>query len=99
MTTADIIAATPHLAQELETYYRYRGELLRTDRGKYVLIKGNAVVAIFANEAKAYDQGYQRFKLSPFLVRQIMEGEQVYSIGGSASQMLLEDEVCAASGG
>ena len=83
MTTAEIIEATPQLAQELETYYAHKQELLQTAEGKYVVIKGDKIIGLFDDAASAYNQAVQQLGLTPFLVRQIREGERMVYAGGA----------------
>lgn len=83
MTTADIIKAAPQLAQELETYYARKQELLQRAEGKYVVIKGTDILGIYENASEAYGQTYRRLGNVPFLLRRVQEHEDVYVIGGS----------------
>jgi hypothetical protein len=64
------------LEQELATYNAKLGELL-SNVGKFVLIKGDAVEGVYDTYADALKVGYERFKLAPFMVKQIAPAEQV----------------------
>jgi len=64
------------LREEIDTYIRYLPELLR-QQGKFVLIKGAEVAGTFDSYEDALTAGYQRFKLTPFLVKQITAVERV----------------------
>ncbi len=57
------------LKEELDTYEAHKKELLGSDENKYVLIKGQNIIGVYANEQDAIAQGYQRFLNEPFLVR------------------------------
>jgi chitinase len=61
------------LAKELETFDLKKGELLAKGTGKFVLIKDDKVIDIFDTQMDAINQGYERFKDKPFLVKQIMQ--------------------------
>lgn len=63
------------LKQELETYETHKAALLGTDRGKFVLIKGDRVVDTFVSEEDAIKAGYNTFGNVPFLVKEIIEIE------------------------
>lgn len=63
------------LATELKTYEDHLPELA-AQAGKYVLIKGDKVVDTFDSYEDALKQGYSQFKLDPFLVKKISQGEQ-----------------------
>lgn len=67
------------LEQELATYKNKLSEL-REHEGKYVLIHGSDVVDFFTSYEDAIKEGYQRFKLEPFLVKQIHAIEHVQFI-------------------
>jgi hypothetical protein len=64
------------LEQELETYKKKLPEL-KVHEGKFVLIKGDQVVDVFGTYEDAIKEGYSKFKLEPFLVKQIHAIEQV----------------------
>lgn len=67
------------LERELETYKSKLSELAG-DEGKYVLIHEDEVVDVFGTYEDAIKEGYERFKLAPFLVRQIHSLEQIQFI-------------------
>jgi hypothetical protein len=64
------------LEKELETYKSKLPEL-KGNEGKFVLIHGTNVVDTFTSYEDAIKEGYARFKLEPFLVKQIQAIEQV----------------------
>jgi hypothetical protein len=64
------------LEKELETYKNKLPEL-KDSEGKFVLIHGDEVVDTFTSYEDAIKEGYSRFKLEPFLVKQIHAIEQV----------------------
>ncbi len=63
------------LEKELETYARKLPEL-KEHEGKFALVHGD-VVDVFASYEDAIKEGYGRFGLEPFLVKQIQSVEQV----------------------
>lgn len=65
------------LEKELETYKAKLPEL-KAHEGKFVLIQGDNVVDMFTSYDDALKEGYQRFKLTPFLVKQILAIEPVF---------------------
>lgn len=67
------------LEKELETYKTKLAEL-KQHEGKFVLIHGSEVVNVFTSYEDAIKEGYQKFKLEPFLVKQIQAVEQVQFI-------------------
>ncbi len=67
------------LEQELETYKNKLPELVANE-GKFVLIHGDDVVNMYDSYEDAIKEGYSRFGLKPFLVKQIESTEQVHFI-------------------
>lgn len=67
------------LEQELETYKKKLPELA-TQEGKFVLIHGNEVVDVYGTYEDAIKEGYGKFSLEPFLVKQIHVIEQLQFI-------------------
>jgi hypothetical protein len=64
------------LEKELETYKRKLPELKESE-GKFVLIHGDQIVDTYTSYDDAIKDGYAKFKLEPFLVKQIHAIEQV----------------------
>jgi hypothetical protein len=64
------------LENEIATYNRLLPELL-PKQGKFVLIKGNDAAGTFDTYQDALSAGYAKFKLEPFLVKQIAPAERV----------------------
>ncbi|MEK6371899.1 MAG: hypothetical protein AABO58_04310 [Acidobacteriota bacterium] len=67
------------LEKELETYHAKLSELI-AEEGKFVLIQGDEVAGVFTSAEDAIKIGYEKFKLSPFLVKQIQSVERVQFI-------------------
>jgi hypothetical protein len=64
------------LEKELETYKSKLPEW-KGSEGKFVLIHGSDVAGTFTSYEDAIKEGYAKFKLDPFLVKQIQAIEQV----------------------
>lgn len=67
--------ASRTFAAELRTFANHHDELLGRAKGKYVLIKGEAIVGVFENRVDALSSGYREFGNNPFLVKQVTDGE------------------------
>lgn len=67
------------LEKELAVYQSKLPEL-SAHEGKFVLIHGDDVVDIYGTYEDAVKEGYAKFKLEPFLVKQIHAIEQVQFI-------------------
>jgi uncharacterized protein DUF5678 len=65
------------LEQELQTFHEQKGHLLEKYRDRYVLIKGDEIVADFESRGDALREGYKRFGREAFLVKKVEEVEQV----------------------
>ena len=65
------------LERELATYAKKLPEL-QAEFGKFVLIKDDAIEGIFDTYLDALKVGYDRFKLEPFMVKQIAIAESVF---------------------
>ena len=67
------------LEKELETFRKKLPEL-KEHEGKFVLIHGETVEDFFATYEDAIKAGYQKFKLEPFLVKQVNAIETVQHV-------------------
>lgn len=66
------------LEQELKTYEKEKERLLSEAKGKFVLIKGDKIIGVYAAKEDALAEGYKRFGNTEFLVKEITEVEPVY---------------------
>ena len=67
------------LERESEIYRNHLQELL-AETGRYVLIHRDEVCGTYAAYEDAIEQGYQRFGLDDFLVKQILATEIVQHV-------------------
>jgi hypothetical protein len=67
------------LEKERETYKTKLPELLANE-GKFVLIHDDTVIDVYDSYEDAIKEGYGKFGLTPFLVKQIESTEQVHFI-------------------
>jgi hypothetical protein len=73
------------LITENMTYEREKANLLASgSEGRFVLIHGNEVVGVWGTYEDALREGYGRFGLSPFLVKQIQSVDRVQFIAHEA---------------
>ena len=86
MNTPEAMRTDGWLAQELETYYTHKAELLTEAEGKYVLIKGEQIVGIYETNEEAFAEGLRRFRMTGYLARKIHQGEQMIYIGGGGPE-------------
>jgi hypothetical protein len=62
------------LEKELATFQAHLSELVSTDEGKYALVHGEEIT-VWDSQDKAIDEGYDRYGLEQFLVKEIVEHE------------------------
>ena len=67
------------LERELAVYKSKLPDLVANE-GKYVLIHGDKVIDVYDTYEDAIKEGYAKFGLTPFLVKQIESTEQVHFI-------------------
>ena len=67
------------LERELATYKAKIAEIQQHE-GKFVLIHGDEIVDYFATYEDAIKEGYQKFSLEAFLVKQVFATEQIQFI-------------------
>jgi hypothetical protein len=63
--------AVAELSREQEVYEAHREQLLGEALGKFVLIRGDEIIATYDTERDAINEGYRRFGNVPFLVRRV----------------------------
>lgn len=67
------------LEQELATYEKHLPEWPEHE-GKFVLIKGDDVIEFYVAYEDAIKAAYEKFKLEPFLVKQVQSIEAIQHI-------------------
>lgn len=65
------------LVQEIQYYEEIKPSLLPEHKGRFVVIKGRAVLGIFATDDEGYEAGLAAFGYVPMLVHEITEQEPV----------------------
>lgn len=61
---------------ETQTFAKLLPELVQTDMGKFVLIKNDEIVGIYAAILDALKTGYEKYQEQPFFVRQVLPTQQ-----------------------
>jgi hypothetical protein len=64
------------LEQESKTYEEKLPELLKSDTGKFVLIKNENIIGVYTAIDDALNYGYEKYKEQPFFVREILPFQQ-----------------------
>jgi len=68
------------LDTEWEYYENNRDELVEKYCGKFVVISGDKVVAVYDDENNAYFQTIKTIPLGSFMIHHVMEEEEVYQL-------------------
>ncbi len=68
------------LQQERKVFLEKQAEWQKTHPGKFVLVKGEALIGVFDSDATAVSEGIRSFGLEPFLVRNVEEKEEAIRI-------------------
>lgn len=70
---------TAALNEEFQYFLDHQDELVRQYRGKFVVIKGSAVIGVFDSELEAIERTSQEQELGTFLVQKCEPGSEGYS--------------------
>ncbi len=68
---------------ESKIYTQKLSELIKTDIGKYVLIKNENIIGTYESIGDALKSGYEKFKDQPFFVKKITQIEQSLSFANT----------------
>ena len=68
------------LQTELEYFQRHKQAYLKLYENQFVLIKGEEFAGAFTTEAEAYKAGLGRFGNEPFLIKQVLDGDETVSL-------------------
>lgn len=55
---------------EYQFYQKNRDSLLKTYKGRFIVIRGDKVVGVFASEEEAYLEASKLYKLGTFLIQE-----------------------------
>jgi len=64
------------LEKETEVFNQKLPELVKTELGRFVVIKEDSVIASFSAIVDALSYGYEKFRDQPFFVRQVSLTQQ-----------------------
>jgi hypothetical protein len=73
------------LETEFEFYQNNRDELVEKYCGKYVVISGEKVVAVYDDENEAYFETVKTIPLGSFMIHRVMEEEEVIQLSPFAN--------------
>jgi hypothetical protein len=79
------------LQTELEYFQKHKPEYLKLYKGQFVLIKGETFAGAFTTDAEAYQAGLDKFGNEPFLIKQVLDGDDTVSYPALAVGMLQID--------
>jgi len=64
------------LEKEVKAFEQKLPELLKTDIGKFVLVKEDKIIGTFAAMADALSYGYEKYSNQSFFVREILPTQE-----------------------
>lgn len=67
------------LSEEVKTYNKNKQNLLKSNAGKFVLIKGDKIIDTYDTYNDAIKAGIDKFENNPFLVKKITEVDEALS--------------------
>lgn len=67
------------LEREFKYYLDHQAELVKKYNGKYLIIIGDKVVAVYDDEESAYFEGIEKFKPGTFLIQHCTPGDSAYT--------------------
>ena len=76
------------LQTELEYFEKNKQEYLKLYKGQFVLIKGNKFAGAFTTDAEAYRAGLEKFGNEPFLIKQVLDEDEIISFPALTAGML-----------
>ena len=79
------------LEQELAYFNRELSELLKHYRGQYAVIKAERLLGTYTTFDEAFSAGVTEWGNAPFLIRPVIEEEQVADFPALAAGMLHAD--------
>ena len=62
---------------ELAYFESIKEELLRHNSGQFAVIRGDRLLGTYTTDHEAFEAGVREFRLEPFLLKPIVEEEQV----------------------
>ena len=68
------------LAEESRTYQAGAEQWAEEHAGEFVLIRGTEVVGFYATNEQALTEGYKRFGIVPFFVKQVSRSEEAHFV-------------------
>lgn len=76
------------IKKELDYFEKVKKDLLQSHKGKFALIKDEALIGTFTTQEEAYKEGIRRFGKDAFLIKPILEVEQVQTIPALSARLI-----------
>ncbi|MEK7629183.1 MAG: DUF5678 domain-containing protein [Patescibacteria group bacterium] len=68
-----------YLQKQLEYFKKHQDELVAKYKGKFIVIKDEAVLGVYDTEMEAYTDAKNKFELGTFLIQQCLPGQESYT--------------------
>jgi len=76
------------LEQELQYFDAHKSELLEHYAGQFALIKGDSLLGTYTTLEEAFEAGVRALGNQPFLIKQVLETEEVIQYPALAVGMI-----------
>ena len=67
------------LEKEFEYYLKHQEELIKKYKGKFIVIKGDAVIGAYESDLEAVEETSKKHELGTFLVQKCEPGSDSYT--------------------
>ena len=67
------------LEKEFKYYVDHQAELVEKYQGKYLVIRGEEVVAVYDDEIEAYTEAVKKYELGTFMLQECQPGKENYT--------------------
>lgn len=68
------------LAEELRYFEDNKRSWLKTYKDQFVLVEDKKLIGVFSTPEEAYKKGVGKFNNEPFLIKQVVEDDQIASV-------------------
>lgn len=67
------------LDKQLQYYISNQTELVKKYKGKFLVIKDEAIVGVYDSEIEAYTESVKKYRLGTFLIQEAQTGDENYT--------------------
>lgn len=67
------------LKKEFDYFLEHQEELVKKHKGKYLVIKDQAIIGVFEKEIEAYEEISKKHELGTFLIQHCLSGKDTFT--------------------